>query len=194
MPSSELLAGGLLALGLGYLWFRGGEVAAAEFQGPQLPQDQLFPAPVTYDPHILTRTQRMVADKILAASAEAGINPAFMLALALTESSLRPAIVGDDGISFGLFQLQLGTARDHQPNVTQDDLLTTDTNITIAMQEMRRLMRVYPGFALGDYAEAWTLGGRGRFVSGKRNYTKLTRMHSAIADLNLDLSLRETAT
>ena len=194
MPSNEIIGGGILALIIGYLWFRGGEAAAAEIQGPQLPQDELFPAPVTYDPHILNRTQRLVADKIMAAASAAGINPAFMLALALTESSLRPAIVGDDGLSLGLFQLQLGTARDHRPNVTQDDLLTTDTNIEIAMLEMRRLMRVYPGFALGDYAEAWTLGGRGRFVTGKRNYTKLTRMHQAIADLNLDLSLKEVAT
>lgn len=136
----------------------------------------------------------MVADKILVASEEASINPAFMLALAVTESSLRPTVVGDDGVSFGLFQIQLGTARDHRRDVTRDDLLSTDMNISIAMQEMRRLMRVYPGFPLGDYAEAWTLGGRGRFVLGRRNLTKLTRMHQAISDLKLDLLLSEVAT
>ena len=135
----------------------------------------------------------MIADKILAAAQRAGINPGFMLALAVTESSLRPTIVGDDGVSFGIFQLQLGTARDHRPDVTPDDLLSTQPNIDIAMLEMRRIMKVYPGFALGDYAEAWTLGGRGRFVTGKRNYTKLTRMYQAIADLNLDLSLKGVA-
>ncbi|MDO8356966.1 MAG: transglycosylase SLT domain-containing protein [Nitrospirota bacterium] len=194
MPSSELLIGGALALGLGYLWFRGGEAAAAEVQGPQLPQDQQPPQATTYDPRFLSRPQQMVADKILVASEEASINPAFMLALAVTESSLRPTVVGDDGVSFGLFQIQLGTARDHRRDVTRDDLLSTDMNISIAMQEMRRLMRVYPGFPLGDYAEAWTLGGRGRFVLGRRNLTKLTRMHQAISDLKLDLLLSEVAT
>lgn len=188
--------------GVCYLLLRGTEAAAAGIQTPQFPQEPPLPEPVTYDPRYLSKTQQMIAGKILAAAQQAGINPAFMLALAVTESSLRPTAIGDDpnnnkGLdptdSIGLFQINLATARDYRRDITVDDLLKADTNIDLAMLEMRRLMMVYPGFALGDYAEAWTLGGRGRFVTGKRNYTKLTRMYQAIADLNLDLSLKEVA-
>lgn len=139
----------------------------------------------------LSRAQSLVAEKIWRASLEAGLNPAFMLALALTESSLNPLARGDDGLSLGLFQLQLGTARDHRRETTEDDLMTTEENLRLAILEMRRLMRVYPGFSYGDYAEAWTLGGRGRFVLARRNYTKLVRMHEAIATLDLHLMLEE---
>ena len=149
---------------------------------------------VSYSPRLLSKAQQLIADKILAAAQGTGINPAFMLALAVTESSLRPTITGDDGISIGLFQLQLGTARDHRPNVSEDDLRKADLNTEIALLEMRRLMMVYPGFPLSDYAEAWTLGGRGHFVKQKRNFAKLTRMYQAIADLDLHLSLKEVAT
>jgi hypothetical protein len=182
---------GLAAL---YYWLFGGAASAAELGTPPLPHGSQTPTRETYSPRFLSGAQQLIAEKIWDASERAGINPAFMLALAVTESSLRPTVTGDDGVSLGLFQLQLGTARDHRPNVTAEDLFRTDMNIEIAFLEMRRLMKVYPGFALGDYAEAWTLGGRGRFVTGKRNFTKLTRMYQAIADLDLTLSLKEVAT
>lgn len=193
MSSGEVLGGlGVLA-GLAYWLFQRGQAAAEPTTPPPTTRPGMH-TPVPYSPRLLSKAQQLIADKILAAAQGTRINPAFMLALALTESSLRPTVTGDDGISIGLFQLQLGTARDHRPHVTEDDLRKADLNIEIALLEMRRLMTVYPGFPLSDYAEAWTLGGRGRFVNQKRNWGKLVNMHQAITDLDLSLSLKEVAT
>ena len=144
-----------------------------------------------YSSRALAKPQQLAADLIIERAQAAGINPQFMLALAVTESSLNPVAVGDDNTSFGLFQIQLGTARDHNAGIDMASLLFADVNVDLAMQEMLRLHRVYPGHAYADYAEAWTLGGRGRFVKGRRNPTKITRMHQAIDDLDLDLLLLE---
>ena len=168
-------------------------VRATEPDAPILPAAPRSEPRAGFSSKHLTRSQSLVAEKIWRASLEASLDPAFMLALALTESSLNPLAKGDDGLSLGLFQLQLGTARDHRRETTEDDLLTTEENIRLALLEMHRLMRVYPGFSFGDYAEAWTLGGRGRFVLNRRNYTKLVRMHEAIATLDLLLMLEEVA-
>jgi soluble lytic murein transglycosylase-like protein len=185
-----LLAVGVAVLAAAWLLFRRASPAAAD-TSPDLtipPIDRPL-----YSSRALSRPQQLIADKIVNESWLAGLDPAFMLALALTESSLHPTAKGDDGISLGLFQLQLATARDHQRDVTEDDLLRADTNIALAIAEMKRLMKIYPGFSFGDYAEAWTLGGRGRFVRGKRNPLKVQRMREAIDTLDLDLNLNEVA-
>lgn len=193
MPSDSILIVGGIAIVAAAVFLLRRQPATAQAAADL--QDLTIPPPERplYNPAALSGPQRIIADKIIQAAWLDGLNPAFMLALALTESSLRPTIKGDDGLSLGLFQLQLATARDHRPNLDEQDLLTTDTNIAIAMSEMKRLMRVYPGFTYGDYAEAWTLGGRGRFVRGRRNLTKITRMHEAISTLELDLFLTEIA-
>lgn len=195
MPSDNILLVGGIAIVVAAVFLLRRQPATADAQVPVDQPDLTIPPPdrPLYNPTALSMPQRLIANKIIQAAWLAGLNPAFMLALALTESSLRPTIKGDDGLSLGLFQLQLATARDHRPDITEEDLLTTDTNIAIAMAEMKRLMRVYPGFTYGDYAEAWTLGGRGRFVRGRRNMLKITRMHAAITDLELDLFLTEVA-
>lgn len=148
---------------------------------------------MTYNAKNLTDSQRDAANIIIDAANAAGLNPNFMLALAVTESSLRPTITGDDGISIGLFQLKLSTARDFDPTVTGDDLLTASVNARIAMQDMAALMIKYPGRSYGGYAEAWTLGGTGRFVRGHRNPLKIQHMQDAIAALGLTLHLNEVA-
>ena len=95
---------------------------------------------------------------------KAGLDPAFMLALAVTESSLNPSVTGDDGLSIGLFQLN----RKFQ-SYTVTQLLEPQLNADAAMVEMLAVMRRFPGHTYGDYAEAWTLGGTGRFKHLKRN-------------------------
>src|SRR2546428_6161470 len=81
---------------------------------PQLPQDTTSLGPpgdpmgdgsTIYNAMILTDDQRQAADLIVQKATAAGLDPSFMLALAVTESSLRPAVVGDDGVSVGLFQI-----------------------------------------------------------------------------------------
>jgi hypothetical protein len=188
--SDLLIAGAVLGI-VGAVFLHRRSVLAGEPDAPISPPVPRSEPNAGFSSQSLSRTQRIVAEKIWRASVDAGVNPAFMLALALTESSLNPLAKGDDGLSIGLFQLQLGTARDHRPDTIESDLLTTEENIRLALLEMKRLMRVYPGFSFGDYAEAWTLGGRGRFVRGRRNQTKLVRMHEAISTLDLHLLLEE---
>lgn len=191
MQASDLIIAGAVLGIVGAVFLHRRSVEAAEPDAPISPPVPRSEPNAGFSSQSLSRTQRTVAEKIWRASVDAGINPAFMLALALTESSLDPLAKGDDGLSIGLFQLQLGTARDHRPDTIESDLLTTEENIRLALLEMKRLMRVYPGFSFGDYAEAWTLGGRGRFVLNRRNHTKLVRMHEAIATLDLSLLLEE---
>jgi hypothetical protein len=131
------------------------------------------------------------ADKIVTAALQANIHPAFMLALAVTESSLNPSAHGDDGASFGLFQLSLPASRDERADVTTADLLDGDENIRLAMLAMHRTHRQFPGFTYGAYAEAWTLGAWGKFVKKRENRVKWIRMEKAAVDLELTLDLNE---
>lgn len=139
-----------------------------------------------YSPRVLTAGQIDMADRIIEAATGAGLNPSFMIALAVTESSLNPKAIGDDGISMGLFQLNKRFI-----TATDTELLDADFNIDAAMEKMRLLIRSFPGHTFGDYAEAWTLGGTGRFRRMRRNPGKLAAMERAISDLRLTLSLRE---
>lgn len=141
----------------------------------------------------LTTAQRVMANIIVDAARTSGINPAYMLALAVTESSLNPLAVGDDGRSVGLFQLLLSTARINDRTATAESLLDPANNARLACLEARRVILAYPGFTWGDHAEAWTLGPRGRFVLGRRNPGKLARMERAAVDLSLTLNLNERA-
>ena len=141
-----------------------------------------------YSSRLLTRSQIEMADLIVERSQAYGLEPAFMLALAVTESSLDPRTIGDDGLSMGLFQLHKKFIQ-----ATDAELLNAEFNTDAAMEKMRLLMRSFPGRTYGDYAEAWTLGGAGRFRKGRRNPAKLTNMQRAIEDLRLDLILQEVA-
>lgn len=148
------------------------------------------PTAKLYSGQLLTAMQRELADLIAAKAQAAEINPAFMLALAVTESSLRDGVIGDDGVSVGLFQLQLRTARAWR-EVGLQELLNPSVNAEIAMLEMRFVHQQFPGHRWGDYAEAWTLGASGRFVAGKRNERKWHAMERAVRDLSLVLNLEE---
>ena len=146
-----------------------------------------------YDPTRLTPSQRTMANLIIARATAAGLDPAFMVTLAVTESSLRPDAVGADGRSTGLFQFLTSTAAKWRPGVTQDDLKDPALNTDLAMLYMQELMASYPGRSYGDYAEAWTLGGPGRFSKGRRNLLKRERMTQAAADLRLPFNVEAKA-
>ncbi len=149
--------------------------------------------PRIYSGRLLTANQRIMADLIVSEARAAALDPAFMLALAVTESSLDPLAAGDDGKSTGLFQLLLTTARLNDRTVTQDALLDPATNARIAMREMNRVIAAYPGRTFGEYAEAWTLGPRGKFELGRSNPNKLAVMARAARDLDLTLNLQQRA-
>jgi hypothetical protein len=85
----------------------------------------------------------------------------------------------------------LTTAKRYEPPIEQDDLLDPNTNARLAMIVMRGMMDEFPGYSFGAYAEAWTLGGTGKFVKQRKNQAKLTAMTRAIADLGLTLNLNE---
>ena len=137
-----------------------------------------------YSKRVLSASQVDMAELIVRTARKAGLDPAFMLALAVTESSLNPSVTGDDGLSIGLFQLN----RKFQ-SYTVTQLLEPQLNADAAMVEMLAVMRRFPGHTYGDYAEAWTLGGTGRFKHLKRNLMKLSAMRRAISDLSLNLDL-----
>lgn len=139
----------------------------------------------------LTDEQKNSVQLITDKANQANINPAFMVALAVTESSLKPRTIGDDGKSFGLFQMTLDTVHYWNPTYTKDDLLDGPNNADMAMLDMRKYFTDFPGFTYGDYAEAWTLGETGRFRRGIRNPQKVQHMQQAIADLGLTLNLNE---
>jgi len=147
-----------------------------------------------YNPARLTDSQRHAANIIADVAYGAGLNPAFLIALAVTESSLRPEIVGDDGVSIGLFQIQLRTAREVSPAVTKTDLLDPLDNALVAVRVLELMRQRYPGHRLGEYAEAWALGGRGKFVLGRALPVKVANMQRAILDLDLRLDLNEVWT
>lgn len=178
--STMLLVGGVALAGF----------MMAQKKRPQMAQDASISTGPTQGPNplyyagLLTNAQEAMAELIRAEAEASGLDPAFMIALAVTESSLDPSAVGDDGISVGLFQLN---KKFHKLSHTQ--LLDPLTNADTSMVEMLALIRRFPGNTFGAYAEAWTLGGSGRFVQGKTNPSKIRQMQKAIADLHLDLDL-----
>lgn len=147
-----------------------------------------------YNGSRLTASQREAADTIIREATKVGVNPAFMLALAVTESSLRPHIVGDDGKSIGLFQQTLTSAREFDLSIKEADLLDPSINARISTLDMREMRRRYPGHTYGDYAESWALGLTGRFIKGRRHPQKVLNLKQAVSDLELDLNVDEVWT
>lgn len=160
--------------------------AIAKNRLPQLPQDTRSTARPIYSKQVLSAEQIAMADLIVDYANAAGIDAPFMLALAVTESSLNPRAVGDDGLSVGLFQLNTKFIQ-----ASDAELKDPNFNADAAMNKMALLMRSFPGNSYGDYAEAWSLGGAGRFRKMRRLPAKLENMATAIEDLQLSLYLTE---
>ena len=181
-----LLVGGVILAG--YLYGQKKNTSTVRQEPGSPPPSRPSPASPVYSGRVLSRQQKAMADLIIDKAESFGINPAFMIALAVTESSLSASTVGDDGLSVGLFQLNKRFIQ-----ASDDELLDPDFNAEASMEKMNLLMRSFPGHTYGDYAEAWALGGAGRFKKGRRFPAKLTNMQQAINDLNLHLSLTERA-
>ena len=197
MPSADfgkyVVGAGILGA-LVFLFSR----AAAQSGSSTLAQDAISSAGATSSigvPKVkITETQKSMVALIQTKAQDALIDPAFMVALAVTESSLNPATVGDDGKSFGLFQLTVAAISQFSPDVTPASLLDGELNAGWAMLYMRKYFTDFPGFTYADYAEAWTLGAHGRFQLGRRNPLKIINMNQASTDLGLTLNLGEVPT
>lgn len=182
-----IIAGGIAAFIAVALYMR--EKQAMTEERPNNNGSGSAPAPIDrpiYSGRLLTSMQKHMADLIVREATRKGINPAFMIALAVTESSLEPSAIGDDGLSYGLFQLNRKFI-----SAEPAELLDAEFNTDAALEKMGLLFRSFPGNSYGDYAEAWTLGGAGRFKKMRRNPGKLTTMQKAIDDLGLHLYLTE---
>ena len=79
-----------------------------------------------------------------------------MLSLIRTESGGNPTAVGDSGRARGLMQIWVSTAREYD-EVTAEQLLDPETNISVSFQHFHRLLKKYRGnLALALYA--WNRG------------------------------------
>lgn len=196
MPFASLLSVGLIAglAGLLLLMYR----AAAQNRPSQLTQDQTLPSgsmdSMGGNPVKLTDTQQQMVQLITDEANRASINPAFMVALAVTESSLNPTVLGDDGKSIGLFQLTLDTVHGWNPEAQVGNVLDPEQNAVWAMLDIRKYITDFPGHTYADYAEAWTLGASGRFRHGKRNPQKVQHLIQALSDLGYTLNVNEVPT
>lgn len=103
-----------------------------------------------------------LARHIYDAATKAGIEPELGFRLIRVESVFDERAVSSAG-ALGLTQLMLGTAREFEPNVTRDELLTAEVNLRIGFRYLRGLIRDYKGdlkIALLVYNRGPTAVGR----------------------------------
>lgn len=90
------------------------------------------------------RIKTELARTIYDAATAAGIEPELGFRLVRVESVFDPRAVSPVG-ALGLTQLMLGTAREFEPNVTREQLLTPEVNLRIGFKYLRALIREYKG-------------------------------------------------
>lgn len=138
--------GGLQAPGLAYIreWISGAgrpTQAAAAAKPKAVPQPTGIPAGV--DPSTL--------QAILTAARDVGVPYELALAMAQQESGFDPRAVGDQGTSFGIYQLHQGgelTSAGLTPNQAFDPY----TNARVALSQVRRTMDQHPNASWGQIA------------------------------------------
>jgi len=82
---------------------------------------------------------------------ELGIDPALAIAIAKQESGLDPTAVGDNGTSFGLYQLhQGGELGSMAPNQAFDPM----TNARVALAQVAAVAQAHPNWSPGQIAAA----------------------------------------
>lgn len=98
------------------------------------------------------------------------VHPAYVVAVAAVETgfTFNPHAQGDRGRSLGLCQIQLRTARQELPWLTQPDLLRPGTNVFVAAIHLGRLIRLYgrakaPGYYGCGYDCGLTRGSRAKW-------------------------------
>lgn len=103
----------------------------------------------------------------LSASAYAGIDPKILKAVAMNESGPRFEFMDKwepVGGTIGILHVQFETAKDYAPNLTREEWLKPQMQISIAAQHIARLMKVFNN-DLGKVIMAYN-AGEGRIQSG----------------------------
>lgn len=80
-----------------------------------------------------------------------GVNPLLAIATAIHESGLNPKAIGDNGTSFGLYQLHEGG---ELGNMTPQQAYDPTTNATVAISHMAAVMKAQPNLQGGALAAA----------------------------------------
>jgi peptidoglycan hydrolase-like protein with peptidoglycan-binding domain len=80
-----------------------------------------------------------------------GVDPYLAVAIATVESRLDPHAVGDNGTSFGLFQLHKGG---ELGDLTPEEAKDPRTNADVALTEVARVLHAHPLWSPGEIAAA----------------------------------------
>lgn len=115
--------------------------------------------------------QPQLAESVLRAAREEGVEPRLALALVHVESRFDPQAVGPAG-AVGLAQVMSSTARGMDPEVERQDLVDPETNARLGMRYLRGLIDRYGGdrrLALTAYNRGPATVARAR-RSGQRPY------------------------
>ena len=127
---------------------------------PQEPTAETLPpateAPITlYDVPLATDLQLHIISE-----AEAyGIDPAIIFAIAFRESTFNTSIIGDNGSSLGLMQVQPYWHSERMERLGCTDLLDPFQNVTVAIDYLDEML----GWYGGDMAKALTAYNRGSY-------------------------------
>jgi soluble lytic murein transglycosylase-like protein len=103
---------------------------------------------------------------IISTSKKHGIDPKLIYAMIKVESNWRPRIIGDQGRSNGLMQVQCATARAIRPLKNCADLLIGKVNVFYGVSYLRRQIDLY-GRKNIKLAVAAYNSGRPIFKEGK---------------------------
>lgn len=91
---------------------------------------------------------------------ENGIDPAIIFAMIERESSYRAEVVGDNGNSFGLMQIQPRWHSERMERLGCPDLLDPYQNVTVGIDFLTELLDRYDG----DMGKALTAYNRGHYA------------------------------
>lgn len=107
------------------------------------------------------------------------VNPRLVEAMIYVESSFRINVVGDDGCSHGLMQIQMSTARDEGFRGTRQQLIWPIYNIKYGVKYLRTLL----AWTQGDVLQALDAYNRGIGNVLRRPYRGDWREHKYVGKI-----------
>jgi soluble lytic murein transglycosylase-like protein len=111
---------------------------------------------------------------IIATAEEYGIDPAIIFAMACRESRYRPGVVGDNGRSFGLLQIQKKWHKKRMQKLGCTDLLDPYQNVTVGVDYLAEQTKRYGG----NIAKGLTAYNRGHYAGTVTKYAKAILAHA----------------
>lgn len=101
--------------------------------------------------HAVGGTTNPIVAQIVSVAAQLGLDPRLAVADAIQESGLNPQAVGDQGTSFGLYQLHRGG---ELGNLTPAQAFDPVTNAMVALTTMANVAHAHPNWSPGQIAAA----------------------------------------